>query len=187
MKRFVLFATMSLALSVAVSAMAAGDLSYQMTDGNHGMLYGGSDMAKASRDTIWFWAATANSLVGKFQDASGNANWQGWTHQDITYTGVQHWNIDNFNVPAGGGTLAMWCGQRDYPNACDDGYGNNFNENLVFTYTVANPNINTTVNLQCIFNSDSEPGFDYLRIQYNVAAPGRTSWDRTTPSESASS
>jgi hypothetical protein len=167
MKRFVLFATMSLALTVAVNAMAVGGRSYQISDGNHDMLYGGSAMAKASRDTLWLLGGPA-AYTGKFQDQFGNANWQGWTHTDITFTGVQHWNIDTYNVPAGGGTRAMWCGQRAYPNACTDGYGNSWNENLVFTYTVANPNVNTTVNWQCIFNSNSEPGFDYLKLQSNL-------------------
>ncbi len=173
MKRFVLFATMSLALLVAVSAMAAGDRSFQMTDGSHGMLYGGSAMAKASRDTTWLLGGPAAN-TGKFQDAFGNASWHGWTHVDITYAGIQRWNVDNYNVPAGGGTLAMWCGQRAFPNACTDGYGNSWNENLVFTYTVANPNVNTIARLECIYNWDSEPGFDYFRIQQNRGGTWQT-------------
>ncbi len=48
----------------------------------------------------------------------------------MTFNGTARWNIDNYNVPAGGGMLAMWCGQRAYPNACADGYGNSWNENL---------------------------------------------------------
>jgi hypothetical protein len=171
MKRFVLFATMSLALLVAVSAMAAGDRSFQMTDGSHGMLHGGTDMTKASRDTTWLLGGPG-TYTGKFQDQFGNPNWQGWTVQDITYAGIQRWNVSTFHSPTG--TLAMWCGQAAFPNACTDGYGNSWNENLVFAYTVANPNVNNIVRLECIYSWDSEPGFDYFRIQQNRGGTWQT-------------
>ncbi len=61
----------------------------------------------------------------------------------------------------------MWCGQDSFGNGCGAGYGNNWTDDLVFTHTVANPNANTVVNLQFVMNSDSEPGYDYLRVQAN--------------------
>jgi hypothetical protein len=157
---------MSLALLVAVSAMAAGEPLFQLTDGNSGMLYGGPAMAKASRDTTWLLGGP-NAYTGRFQDAAGNANWQGWTHLDVTYNGVLRWNVDTFHVPTGGGNYAMWCGQRAYPTECTDGYGNSWNEGLVFTYAVANPAVNTTVRLQCLAWWDTEPACDYFKVQQN--------------------
>ncbi len=173
MKRFVLFATMSLALLVAVSAMADGGRTYQITDGVNSVLSSSGTMEKASRDTTWLLGGP-NAYTGRFQDAAGNANWQGWTHKDITFSGAQRWNIDNFNVPANGGTLAMWCGQRAFPNDCGDGYGNDWSENLVFTYTVPNPSVATVVGVDLVFNSDSEPGFDYFYVQYNQGGSWQT-------------
>jgi len=166
MKRFVLFATMSLALVMAVSAVA-GDGPYQFTDGNHGMVYGGTATAKASRDTT-FLVGGPNSFSGKFQDASGAAVWNGWTHMDVSAGSGQHWFVSSYNVPAGGGTKAMWCGQT-YPNACAEGYGNDWNELLQFEWVCPNPALQTTVRLQCKYNNSSESGWDYFNIQVNQA------------------
>jgi hypothetical protein len=163
MKRFVLFATMSLALLLAVNAVAAGDRTFQLTEGGRGMLYGGSDMGKAARDTTWLLGGPA-AYTGKFQDASGNANWQGWTHVDYTFSGEQRWNVSTFHSPTG--TQAMWCG-KTFPAPCLEGYGNGWHENLVFTYTVANAAVNTVARLQCVYSWDTEVGYDYFRIQQN--------------------
>ncbi len=166
MKRSTQYAAVCLALLVAASALAGGSQTYQMRTGGGGMVYGGTAMAKASRDTT-FLLGGPNRFDGRFQDQFGNPSWQGWTHIDNTFSGIQRWNVSNFHVPAGGGTLAIWCGQAAFPNACGAGYGDNWNENLVFTYAVPNANVNTVARLQCIYNWDSEPGFDYFRIQQN--------------------
>ncbi len=165
MRRRIILASLSLVLILAYNTMAS-EPRYQQTDGDKGMLYGGSGTAKAARDTTFLLGGPA-AYTGKFEDQFAVPSWHGWTHTDATNLATQRWNVSSFRVPAGGGNLAMWCGQEDYPNACTDGYGNDWNESLVFTYTVANPDVNTTVRLQCIYNFDTEEGFDYFRIQQN--------------------
>ncbi len=165
MKRFVLFATLSLALVFAMSAMADTN-HHQAVKGGYGMIYGApANTAKAVGDTTYLLGGPG-SFNGRFEDASGNPDWQGWTHDDITFAGIQRWNVSTYNVPTGGGTYAAWCGAV-FANACAEGYGNDWNENLVYAYTVPNPGVSTIVNLSCVFNSDSEPGFDYFMVQYN--------------------
>jgi hypothetical protein len=164
MKRRLLIASLSLALGIAVNAKASDPI-FQRTDGSHGLLYSGTLAAKAARDTT-FLLGGPDALTGKFQDQYGLANWQGWTHYDQTYSGDLRWNVDTFNVPPDWGTYAMWCGQRGFPD-CGAGYGNNWNENLVFTYVVANPSTPTTVRLECKYNVDSEEGWDWFDIQQN--------------------
>ena len=117
---------------------------------------------KAARDTTYLLGGPGR-LDGEFEDASGNPDWHGWTHVDRTDVGVQRWHISDFHSPTG--TPAIWCGQADYPNTCGSGYGNSWREDLVFTHAVTDPDVPTVVRLQCVFSSDSEPGFDYFRIQ----------------------
>jgi hypothetical protein len=124
--------------------------------------YGGLvGAARAARDTTYLLGGPGR-LDGKFQDAAGNPDWHGWTHVDLTDVGVGRWHVAEFHSPTG--TPALWCGQESYPTACGDGYGNSWREDLVFAQAVDDAQAATVVRLQCVFNSDSEPGFDYLRF-----------------------
>ncbi len=138
----------------------------------HGGLVGAS---RAERDTTYLLGGPGR-LDGKFQDAYGNPSWHGWTHVDATYLPTPRWHVSDFQSPTG--TPAIWCGQASFGNACGAGYGNDWNENLVFTHTVANPGANTIVRLECISNWDSEPGFDYFRIQQNRGGTWQTIIER---------
>ncbi len=153
-------------VTLLATAAAADEVRHQLSDGRDDVLHGGivGVAGKAARDTTYLLGGPGR-LDGKFQDAGGNADWQGWTHLDATYDGVQRWTISSFQSPTG--TPAMWCGQEDFENGCAAGYGNSWNEWLVFTYTVDDPNANTVARLECVCRWDCEPGFDYLRIQQN--------------------
>jgi hypothetical protein len=170
MKRFVLFATLSLALVFAVSALAGDRVTEKvMVKGGYGMLYGGTlNAAKDTGDTTYMIGGPG-SYTGKFETAGGSPSWQGWTTKDITLGGGR-WNVSDYNVPTGGGSYAMWCGEvvlDDCGTGDFAGYKNNYNENLEFHYTVANAGIPTTMNLSALVNWDSEPGYDYFLVQYN--------------------
>ena len=164
MKRLIFFASLSLTLVMTVSALA-DDPIFPRTIGNQSMLYGGISSGKASRDSTYLLGGP-NAYDGRFQDASGQPSWQGWTHRDETYSGEVRWNVDTFNVSPGWGTYAMWCGQRGFPD-CGAGYGNSWNENLVFTYTVADPSVATSVRLEFLYNVDSEDQWDWFQIEQN--------------------
>jgi len=161
-KRPIVFIILGVGLAVAGTSLGEQP-QFTLSGGDvfHGGLVGAG---RAARDTTYLLGGPGR-LDGRFQDAVGNPDWHGWTHLDATDNGVARWHISDFNSPTG--TPAIWCGQESFDNACGAGYGNNWTENLVFTRAVANPNAPTTVRLQCVFNSDSEPGFDYFRIQCN--------------------
>lgn len=170
MKRFVLLATLSLALVFAVSAFAADKGIEQLMPVNgDDMLYGAPiNAAKDVGDTTYIIGGPG-AVNGKFEDNLGSPNWNGWTSADITLGGGK-WHIDTYNVPTGGGTKAMWCGQLfldDCGTGDNRGYANNYNENLQFTYVVANTGIPTQVDMTALVNWDAEPGYDYLKYQYN--------------------
>ncbi len=125
----------------------------------HGGLAGAG---RAARDTTYLLGGPGR-LDGKFQDAAGIPAWHGWTHLDATDNAAARWHISDFHSPTG--TPALWCGQESFPNACGAGYGNNWQEDLVFAQAVDDPQSPIMVQLRCVFNSHCEPGFDYFRIQ----------------------
>jgi hypothetical protein len=135
------------------------------SDGVGDLHHGGAVGGKASRDTTYLLGGPGR-IDGSFEDENGNPSWNGWTHSDGTFNPIPRWQVSDFHVPAGGGALAMWCGTT-YPTACDSGYGNSWTTHLTFAREVANPGVATTVRLQCLYSSDTEPGFDYFRIQVN--------------------
>ncbi len=151
-------------LVFAVSAMA-DNRRLQFSDSPGDIHHGGAVGGKASRDTTYLLGGP-DRLDGSFEDEHGVPTWHGWTHSDGTFEAVERWNVSDFHVPEGGGELAMWLG-TSYPNSCGDGYGNSWLNHLTFRHEVENPNVATTVRLQCLYSSDTEPGFDYFRIQVN--------------------
>jgi hypothetical protein len=154
----------------------AGEPRHQLSDGRGDVLHGAVVGAgKAARDTTYLLGGPGR-LDGKFQDAGGNADWQGWTHVDLTYQVGQRWHVSSFHSPTG--TPAMWCGQESFPSGCGPGYGNDWNGLLVFSHAAADPGVNTVVRLECIYHWDSEPAFDYFRIQQNRGGTWQTIVER---------
>ena len=140
------------------------------------MVHGGTPAAaRATRDSLiligpWTSGAAHN---GQFEDRNGMPAWNGWTHADLTAPETSRWQISTYqadNLGGGGpGNLAAWCGEATYPS-CDagdpaGGYGNNYNEILTWTGTVADPDQPCTVTVQARLNLDLENNYDWLFLR----------------------
>ncbi len=135
----------------------------------------GIEMVKADRDTLvllgpWQSGAPYN---GQFQTPGGDAAWNGWTHQDLSVSLINHWQVSDYNAfglnQHGAGNLAAWCGDPGIP-ACDlpdtlGGYGPNWNDALSWTMPVADPAQPCTVTLEAWLNIDVEPGYDFVFLE----------------------
>jgi hypothetical protein len=99
---------------------------------------------------------------GTFEDQFGNPGWFGWTHVDETAPDESYWQVSSFQAIEG--NYSMWCG-TEFPDG-DHGYGNGWNQSLVFTHQVADNAVSTSVNLTLTVRVDTEPGYDYVLIEY---------------------
>lgn len=99
---------------------------------------------------------------GTFQDAAGNPDWAGWTTWDGWAPDPEpFWQVSEFQAVAG--QFSMWCG-REFDG--DPGYGNDWNTALQFTHTVDDPSLPVTVQWTAQLRVDSEPGYDYVRLEW---------------------
>jgi len=138
------------------------DAAYQsvLTSNDH------SGAAKA--DTVYLYGGPGTA-EGKFQNAVNPTlpDMQGWVGVDITTSPFSKWQVSTFNSPDG--SAAAWCGEYLPPcpgGDTSEGYGNNYKENLVWYGTVADNGLSTNVTVTFDANVDSEPGFDFLEVQY---------------------
>jgi hypothetical protein len=176
MKRSTMFLCIALAMVFTVNALAEQAPRY-MRSGGAPLFAEGADPSKAGRDTFvligpWGSGAQAN---GQFQDQTGSAAWNGWTHWDMTQPTESNWQVSDYNASALGadpqaGNLAAWCGDISFepcnPEDPVGGYGNNWNDILDFFWTVDNPAVGVTVGFSAYANFDSEPSFDATTINY---------------------
>jgi hypothetical protein len=107
-------------------------------------------------------------------------NWQGWTRFDNTAQRGDFWRVDDFSGLGGGsrgglvpieGTKSMWCGVRPSttdPYLCSwydaPGYGNSWDQSLAtgaFNFT-------GPITLSYQMHYDSEPDYDYTRVEYDA-------------------
>jgi len=174
MKRFTMFACLALTLVFAMNAFA-GELPQKVV-GHDGVIHGGSaDFAKSSRDTIFLIGpyGSGAQVNGQFEDLAGNPAWNGWESVDVTQPTDTHWQVSDYAAPNGAGNNGAWCGDISF-DACDPadavgGYGNNWNDILRFSYNVADPAANCTVAVTGVFNSNTEPGYDYVTFRFMTA------------------
>jgi hypothetical protein len=118
--------------------------------------------ASALQDTTYLLGGP-DRWDGSFETATGEPAWHGWTHADLYSSElVEYWQVSDFDPLAG--ERSLWCGTV-YDNACADGYGNNWRQSLVFSHAVADPDSASTVRLQALFTSDTEPTYDYFHVQ----------------------
>lgn len=99
----------------------------------------------------------------------------------IPVAGAQdsYWHVDTFNAANlngnGPGNRAMWCGlPADDPRAAGfyhtPGYGNNWDEWLLYEAAAADPSAPDVVELEFFFNYDHEPGYgDEFTVEYDSA------------------
>ena len=167
MKRFVLFATLALAL-VAVTALA--DSRPQMVRGNSGVYTGQAvGMSKALGDTVYLVGNPLNADQGAiengtFESSSGVPGWYGWTSQDLTFAGEAFWQVSDFR--AVNGAYSYWCGTY-FEDGTNPGYGNDWIQVVQYSYTVPNPGVPNPVAWSAVVQQDSEPAYDYLFMEWN--------------------
>ena len=170
MKRFVLFATLALIL-VAATAMA--DTKPNMVRGGFGTHHGQAiNMSKALGDTLYLVGNPQNPDQvgnlggpvenGTFEDEFGNPAWNGWTSLDNTFQSDVFWQVSDFN--AINGNYSYWCGT--YFDG-DPGYGNDWNQVVLFSYAVDDPGATYSVNWSAVVQNDTEPGYDYTYLEWN--------------------
>lgn len=127
-------------------------------------------------------------VEGKFQAPDGftarglSASDGDWTGVDLTDV-EPFWQVSTFNAENlngnGPGNRAMWCGiEADDPRAerwtDAPGYGNNWYERLVFEQVVSDPSVGQTVDLDFVFNADTELSYDFMVVEYQTRFFNRT-------------
>jgi hypothetical protein len=159
---------------------------------NAGVLHGdGIGLAKAAGDTFFLYGGPAPEPgqpgyngQGKFQTATLQPDRQGWTGVDLTEV-LPNWNVSDFNAANLGGAPSYWTGAYTVPatnHAMWDGlpagtsgyttapgYGNNWADQLDRRWTVNSTAVSTAVSWNFVFNHDSEPGYDFLIVQWDSA------------------
>ena len=115
------------------------------------------------------------TLEGKFQTAGRLPDRQGWTTSDGTVPDQDIWNISRYNAanldPGVPDNHAWWCGQ-DFPACPSDtvgGYGNRWDTSLAWEGVVNDTSLPATITVTGILNNDTEPGYDYTRLNFATA------------------
>jgi hypothetical protein len=144
------------------------------------VLHGGSsDLAKTPADSFNIYGGVRSDgshsrlPEGQFNTLNWFPQLQGWNSVDLTEVPA-HWHVSTFNAAIldAGVTHnhAMFDGVETGTSGFTTapGYGNNWNDQLDW-YGQANPAINTTTRLTFDFNHDTEPGYDFFRVQFDSA------------------
>ncbi len=177
MKRISVFACLAFTSIFAFNTFAA-ELP-QRARGHDGVYHGGSaQFTKSGRDTIFLigpWGSGAQ-VNGQFQNEQGTPAWNNWTHWDVTQITETHWHVSDYaasNLNATPGNLAAYCGDAAYASCDPDdpvgGYGNSWHDILEFNYVVADASMGCTMTVSGIFNSNTEPGYDYTTFRFDTA------------------
>ena len=121
-------------------------------------------------------------VEGKFEDAGGTLprglsdSPNDWTSEDWTKQPI-YWRVDTFNAANlgghGAGNRAAWIGLPAGVEATAGwtdapGYGNNWANALIFESPVSDPSIGQTVDLDFVFNIDTELSYDFLYVEYDL-------------------
>jgi hypothetical protein len=116
-------------------------------------------------------------LEGTFQTAGGLPDSQGWTTSDGTASVHDSWNISPYKAanldPQVTDNNAWWCGQ-EFPACSNDtvgGYGNDWYTSLAWEGVVTDSSLPATVTVTGILNNDTEPGYDFTRLNFATAGP----------------
>jgi len=174
MQRTSLFACLVL-IFLFVSNIAVADQPVRVI-GSGGVIFGGPvNLEKASRDTVHLIGAWSTGAVvnGQFQSPVGVPSWNGWTHEDATAASETHWHVSDYsasNLPGGAGNLAACCTDELITSCVAEdpsgGYGNNWREIMEISYAVASPSEPCTMQVDGIFNSNTEAGYDYVTFRF---------------------
>lgn len=130
----------------------------------------------AGPDTFDLYGGTG-SLAGKFSDPTGTLpDRQGWIGVDVTDV-PPAWHASTFNAANlgghGEGNRAFWCGREAAEVSgwvTPPGYGNHWNATALYeSEPMADPSVGQDVALDFLLNHDSEPGYDFLLVEYQTA------------------
>ena len=112
------------------------------------------------------------TLDGKFQTADGQPDPQGWIHRDDSVAPESRWSISTYSAaeldPGTPDNHAWWCGDAFPPcgpGDPDGGYGNDWDTRLAWT-GVIDPGRAATVRVTGVVRHDTEPGYDYLHVEF---------------------
>lgn len=157
---------------------ASRDVLLQSTTSTHS-----SKLASTATDTFYLYGGPDEPTEGRFQNMNGAPDRQGWVGVDRTDVGP-FWQISDFNAATlggnGAGNLAAWCGRTAAQQsswATPPGYSNNWTEALVFVRNVVEPDSAQTVDLDFFFHCDTEPGYDFFRVEFDSAGTWRTVYE----------
>ena len=127
----------------------------------------------APTDTVYLMGGPGQ-LSGRFQDAAGLPDRQGWRGVDLTQSTTTYWQTSTFNAAnldtSVGENHAWWCGGLFPPCTPEDppeGYGNGWYALLDWYGTVPDPSLGVTVRVKARLNIETEPALDYLFLRYN--------------------
>jgi len=128
--------------------------------------------AKALVDTLYIMGGPG-SWDGSFETPSGQPDWHGWTHEDLTGGLDNHWHVSTYwaeNLGGHGpGNFAMNCVDENIP-ACAypdtiGGVGPNWFDDLEWRHTVADTAQPVTVRLTGYMNYDlTDTDWDFLEF-----------------------
>ena len=149
-------------LNAAPDTAPAAEPPVPLDAGASGMRHGGSSALAAARVDTSYLLGGPDRLDGRFEDAHGAPTWHGWTHRDETYDPEAHWQVSDHQPLAG--PYSMWCG-----TIYDDGpgYGNSWDERLLFRHAVADPGQPATIHWAGLLRTDTEPGYDHVHLEVN--------------------
>ena len=166
------FIALTTLLVIVFVTTAGADTRPLRVDGNAVMYHGGSLGTKSARaDTVHLIGNPQNpdhhgpggtppQVSGTFEDAAGQADWNGWTSEDASVQADIFWQISDFHAPSG--EYAYWCGTWF---GDDPGYGNNWRQILEFVHTVDDPSAASTVHWTATMRVDCEPSYDYVYLE----------------------
>lgn len=141
---------------------------------------GPTHLAKSVADTVLIFGPHGSGALfnGQFETPSGESDWQGWTSEDLTAAPwTNHWNASTYHAENlngnGAGNLALWCGEMTF-SACsgadeDGGYGNNYDDAVLWVGTVADPGQPCQVTIDAWLNYDLEAGYDFLHLNARMS------------------
>jgi hypothetical protein len=122
---------------------------------------------RAEADSIYLLGGPGR-YDGRFELEDGTPSWQGWLHVDETAE-ADHWHVSEFQAITG--QYSAWCGTY-YGD--DPGYGNLWDQRLVFVWEVADPNATTVVHWTAALAVDTEEGYDFVYVDVQKASGWET-------------
>lgn len=128
--------------------------------------------SKAVVDTFYILGGP-DRLDGKFEDATGAPDWNGWTHRDLNVSLENHWHVSNYWAAGLNGhgpeNYALVCVDEDIP-ACDapdtvGGVGTDWFDDIQWSGIVSNPLDSVTVRLTAFMHYDlADIDWDFLEL-----------------------